>query len=230
MRATHREKLMADDQVVQLPPRYCPHCGHRSDAATPCDPGEAKAIGEARPGPGAILICFQCGGVAEIQPDETLAAFDLERIKDPETRAKILLYSERARMFAAGRAAERARREDLLAEAKAKRARVVDVFGESYVAACERLDALLAETLARGGEPPRFAMPSEEFLVAIHIAPEAVVRMARNEAAREFFTKACALLGCPPTFSMLDAVLENQRVPMERVTLTELGLVEGPLS
>jgi transcription initiation factor IIE alpha subunit len=70
----------------------CPYCGHAMDAATDVE-------ADARPSPGDIGVCIECGGVLAYTDDLTLRAASQEEIEtlDPKTRELL------ARMQAAQR-------------------------------------------------------------------------------------------------------------------------------
>jgi len=84
-----------------------------------------------------------------------------------------------------------------------------------------------------GGQPyPHFALPPEEIALCAsldHVGD----RLCRNDSARQLmqeFVVIGQMIGgpnAPPTVLMLQAVLELASVPVERVSLTELGIDVG---
>jgi hypothetical protein len=71
-----------DDRTFNMPVTYCPHCGHRHDAATNLEAPRA-------PGKGDVSICLECGGVA-------LFDMDPVRLRMPTPAEQVELESNQA--------------------------------------------------------------------------------------------------------------------------------------
>jgi hypothetical protein len=202
MRSHLRNKLAGELAEDRAPIHTCPHCGAMHDCTTALQRDREVTVG-------AILLCADCGGAAHVvSEDLALEPFDLATIEDPEERKKI-------------EGASALIRQKVLATRSPKSSRLE----LGYLHACQRLDRILVAQLAKGGEPPRFALPPMEIgLIASLDHP--TLELARNDAARVFLVRACA---CAPedmaTVYMLEAVLEHRGLAIERVSLTELGIL-----
>lgn len=79
---------------------------------------------------------------------------------------------------------------------------------------------------------PRFTLPDKD-VALIGALDHACARIAKNQEATDIVRMVChaaVMLGGDrnmPTVMMLQAVLENAGVPIERVSLGELGLTQG---
>lgn len=80
------------------------------------------------------------------------------------------------------------------------------------------------------GEPPRFAFPPKDIALLADLRSVGQ-RLARNEGARQLvrllITSCLVATGRAPTSMMLLVVLEELGQPIERVSLSELGLNVG---
>jgi hypothetical protein len=80
------------------------------------------------------------------------------------------------------------------------------------------------------GGPPRFAFPPKGVALIADLR-DIGQRLARNDAARELVTllikRSVERTGHAPTAMMLLVVLEKLGRPIERVSLSELGLKVG---
>lgn len=68
--------------TFSMPVTYCPHCGHKHDAATNLEAPRA-------PGKGDVSICLECGGVALFDVDPI-------RLRLPTPAEQIELESNQA--------------------------------------------------------------------------------------------------------------------------------------
>lgn len=80
------------------------------------------------------------------------------------------------------------------------------------------------------GAPPLFAFPPKEYALLADLR-DIGQRLARNDGARDLLQlliKRCVeRTGQAPTAMMLQVVLETLGHPIERVSLSELGLAVG---
>jgi hypothetical protein len=81
------------------------------------------------------------------------------------------------------------------------------------------------------GEQPRFAFPPKGVVLVADLRDVVGRPFARNQSARELLEhviKRCIEeTGESPTVLMLEIVLERAGIPIERVSLSELGLKVG---
>lgn len=152
--------------------------------------------GNHTPSAGALTVCFHCAGLSRFTREMTLEACEVPADANPATRALLERAREAVRATAYGKCAS-------------------------------RLDELLASFLARG-KAPRFALPALADVGVIGALDEAGKVLARNADAREFVEAACAQESAAraPTILMLQAALLKRGVPFDRVSLSELGLLQ----
>jgi hypothetical protein len=99
-----------------------------------------------------------------------------------------------------------------------------------YQDCADRLDKMVA-ALAVHAEAPRFAFPPPEIALLAGV-DQVGHRLARNETAHALVeaVKLRFTIAEMPTVMMLRAILELREIPIDFVSLSELGLSEGPPS
>lgn len=124
------------------------------------------------------------------------------------------------------------RRERRRAFALGMRAAETGEFPPGYIAV---IDGVVTAYLAwreqfPTAEPPRFALPPSEILLAASLDGPIGPRIAKNPSARELIDLVCTVAsatGDMPTVLMLDCALRLAGVSVERVSLAELGINLG---
>jgi hypothetical protein len=79
------------DKSAVMPTNYCPICGKKLDRA-----GLVSKTGEyGEPSPGALTVCFGCGGWLVFRKDLSLRKMDAEDIRqiDSETHQMLMTIS-----------------------------------------------------------------------------------------------------------------------------------------
>lgn len=98
-----------------------------------------------------------------------------------------------------------------------------------YSAACAQLDRYVG-AVCELEEPPLFALPPKAIALVGDLG-DVGRRLARNAPALALVDFVATLSGKDrPTVMMLQAVLEERGIAIERCTLTELGLQVGGMS
>jgi hypothetical protein len=205
----------------------CPHCGYMVDTgthiATATNSFGMKVDETVRPVPGNISVCLRCAGVSQYTSEMTLVPFDVATL-DPEAREIVekarwlILEKEQGVPWPEGVAPK-------------------SPFGPGYSRALHRLDDVVGGILAISVEVPLFAFPPKGIAIAGDLGDNGRL-FARNAAARAVLARAVSRdtpAGERPTLIMLRAVLETRGIPIEEVSLSELGIhlpgvVPGPPS
>lgn len=102
-----------------------------------------------------------------------------------------------------------------------------DARAESYERGCQITFNIVRDWT---GERPLFAFPPKEIALLADLG-DVGQRLCRNEGARQLLAhllKRCReRTGMAPTAMMLRVVLEELKIPVEHVSLSELGLPVG---
>lgn len=202
-------------------PFSCPFCGHKLEATTGLGGAEV-------PDDGSLSICLYCGGVGQfVDQARRVVPFDLSTLDaDPEERARIEQIRDRIREgYAAMKDKEPPAAGGNRHERRARKAKSKREFPPGYIRIVERLGADLGAWIKAGREPPLFALPDKAIMLAASLE-HVGARVVRNDAAREFLAMAIAAgeKDGGTTVFQLGVALEVLGVPIERVTLSELGL------